>query len=80
MALRALLLASALLLAAASGAPESFDYEDDAPPAGAVAVLTAASFDAAIKEHKHVLAEFYAPWCGVRCAAARRDWAAAAVA
>ena len=72
MALRALLLASALLLAAASGAPESSDYDDDAPAAGAVVVLTAANFDAEVKAHKHVLAEFYAPWCGVRWSETRQ--------
>jgi thioredoxin-like negative regulator of GroEL len=56
----------ALLLARASGAPESHDYEDDAEQEGAVAVLTQSNFDATLAQHKHALIEFYAPWCGVR--------------
>ena len=38
--------------------------EDDDNKESDVVVLTTDAFDDFVKENKHVLAEFYAPWCG----------------
>jgi thiol-disulfide isomerase/thioredoxin len=62
--LRALLCAATLLLAAAAGAPDAYDYEGEEEGADAVVVLGADNFDAALAKHRYVLAEFMAPWCG----------------
>ncbi|CAI5477123.1 unnamed protein product [Closterium sp. Yama58-4] len=50
----------------------AYDEDDDAGddddiPAGDdgdVVALTAATFSQAVSDHKHVMVEFYAPWCG----------------
>ncbi len=77
-ALRALLCAATLLLAAATGAPDTYDYEgEDEQGADAVVVLGADNFDAALAKHRYVLAEFMAPWCG-HCKALDPEYRAAA--